>query len=125
MHAHAHTHTHTISGVHYTTMKFLCITYSLQQTFQTLFFLCYYQNLSVLKNYRVVTTVYKYNYHNSGHYPSSCISFKLQGSETGYCLHLQVEPIELDRTDRTRYVSRHQHHRQTLLVMLMLSGDSD
>jgi hypothetical protein len=26
--------------------------------------------------YRFVTMVYYYNYHNSGHYPSSCLLFK-------------------------------------------------
>jgi hypothetical protein len=28
--------------------------------------------------YRFVTMIYYYNYHNSGHYPSSCLLFKTQ-----------------------------------------------
>jgi hypothetical protein len=33
--------------------------------------------------YRFVTMVYQYNYHNSGHYPSSCILFKTQLNSIG------------------------------------------
>jgi hypothetical protein len=33
--------------------------------------------------YRFVTMVYQYNYHNSGHYPSSCLLFKTKLSSTG------------------------------------------
>jgi hypothetical protein len=32
----------------------------------------------VIKIYRFVTMVYQYIYHNSGHYPSSCLLFKAQ-----------------------------------------------
>jgi hypothetical protein len=33
--------------------------------------------------YRFVTMVYKYNYHNSGHYPSSCLLFETQLNSVG------------------------------------------
>jgi hypothetical protein len=33
--------------------------------------------------YRFVTMVYYYNYHNSGHYPSSCLLFKTKLNSTG------------------------------------------
>jgi hypothetical protein len=41
--------------------------------------------------YRFVTMVYYYNYHNSGHYPSSCLLFKHDVSDTEFCLRLEVE----------------------------------
>jgi hypothetical protein len=33
--------------------------------------------------YRFVSMVYQYNYHNSGHYPSSCLLFKTQLNSVG------------------------------------------
>jgi hypothetical protein len=38
----------------------------------------------VSKAYRFVTIVYQYDYHNSGHYPSSCLLFKTQLNSTLY-----------------------------------------
>jgi hypothetical protein len=43
--------------------------------------------------YRFVTMVYWYNYHNSGHYPSSCVLFKTQLNSVG--LRLRYEPSRL------------------------------
>jgi hypothetical protein len=38
----------------------------------------------------------KYNYHNSGHYPSSCFFYlKHNVSEAALCLRLQVGPTKL------------------------------
>jgi hypothetical protein len=34
--------------------------------------------------YRFVRSVYYYNYHNSGHYPSSCLLFKTQLNSIGF-----------------------------------------
>jgi hypothetical protein len=39
--------------------------------------------LTVNKVYRFVTMVHSYNYHNSGHYPSSCLLFINQLNSTG------------------------------------------
>jgi hypothetical protein len=50
--------------------------------------------------YRLVTMVCWYNYHNSGHYPSSCLLFKANISETGFFLHFQVEPTQLGPTQK-------------------------
>jgi hypothetical protein len=45
--------------------------------------------------YRLVTMVYQYNYHNSGHYTSSCLFLKDDVSESGFCILLQVGPTQL------------------------------
>jgi hypothetical protein len=45
--------------------------------------------------------VYHYKYYVFGHYPSSCPFFKKHNvSETGFCLHPQVKPTQLDPIDR-------------------------
>jgi hypothetical protein len=51
--------------------------------------------------YRLVTMVYEYNYHNSGHYPSSCLLFKTQFNSIGLSVphrkhtRLPYEPYRL------------------------------
>jgi hypothetical protein len=35
----------------------------------------------------------RYKYYISGHYPLSCLYFKMQHSETGFCLSFQVMPV--------------------------------
>jgi hypothetical protein len=41
-----------------------------------------------------------YNYHNSGHYPASCLLFKTRLLGTGFCPHLQVELNQVGPKDR-------------------------
>jgi hypothetical protein len=42
-----------------------------------------------------------HNYHNPGHYPSSCLYLKHKVSETEFCLRLQVEHNQLGSMDRS------------------------
>jgi hypothetical protein len=42
--------------------------------------------------YKLVTMVYKYNYHNSGHDTSSVFYLRHKFSETWFCVRLQVQP---------------------------------
>jgi hypothetical protein len=55
----------------------------------------------------VVIFIVRYKYYVYGHYPSSCLylkqsclCFKHNVSETGFCLRLQVKPIQLGPIDR-------------------------
>jgi hypothetical protein len=57
--------------------------------------------ITITKIYMFATMVYKYNYHNSWHYPSSCLLLKQDFSETGFCLRLQVNPTELGPVSET------------------------
>jgi hypothetical protein len=41
-----------------------------------------------------------HKYYVSGHYLSFCFYLKSNVSETGFCLHLQVKPTQLDTIDR-------------------------
>jgi hypothetical protein len=46
--------------------------------------------------------IYTCVYNNSGHYPSSCLLFKKQNvSEIGFSIRVQMEPIQMDPTERT------------------------
>jgi hypothetical protein len=49
----------------------------------TYLFIILTNQLCVSKIYRFVTIVYEYNYHTSGHYPSSCLLFKTQFNSIG------------------------------------------
>jgi hypothetical protein len=49
-----------------------------------------------VSNTRFVMKVHYYDYHNSGHCPSSCLLFQ----NTGFCFHLQVDPTQLGPIER-------------------------
>jgi hypothetical protein len=40
------------------------------------------------------------NYHNFGHYPSCLLYKKHYGLDSGFCLHLQVEPTQMGPEDK-------------------------
>jgi hypothetical protein len=75
-----------------------CLIY-LIETFQTVHHLHFFSR--ACKMYRFVFMVYEHKYHNSGHYPSSCIYLTYNLSDIRFCLRLQVKPTQLSSTCRS------------------------
>jgi hypothetical protein len=48
-----------------------------------------------------MAVVYEYNYFVSEHYTPACVYLKHGVLETGFCIRLQVGPIQLSPVDRT------------------------
>jgi hypothetical protein len=56
--------------------------------------------------YRFVTMVYYYNYHNSGHYPSSCLLFKTQINSIGLPVPHRKHIMSLLRAQQVKAIYR-------------------